>query len=82
MKRSASAIVLRGEARRIGAVRQTIAGIRIPDTALAREVTDFVRDASTPLLFDHSRRVFLCDVHPRQPPARLSQGRALARLSG
>ena len=40
-------------------MRETIAGIRIPDSALAREVTDFVRGASTPLLFDHSRRVFL-----------------------
>jgi hypothetical protein len=40
-------------------VNQTIAGIRIPDSALARETTEFVQDASTPLLFDHSRRVFL-----------------------
>ncbi len=31
----------------------------IPDSALAREATEFVRDVSTPLLFDHSRRVFL-----------------------
>jgi HD-GYP domain-containing protein (c-di-GMP phosphodiesterase class II) len=37
----------------------TIAGIPIPDSALAREATEFVRDVSTPLLFDHSRRVFL-----------------------
>jgi hypothetical protein len=37
----------------------TIAGIAIPDSALAREATEFVRDASTQLLFDHSRRVFL-----------------------
>jgi hypothetical protein len=37
----------------------TIAGIAIPDSALAREATEFVRDTSTPLLFDHSRRVFL-----------------------
>ena len=39
--------------------RPTIAGIAIPDSALAREATEFVREASTPLLFDHSRRVFL-----------------------
>ncbi len=38
---------------------ETIAGIDIPDTELAREATEFVREASTPLLFDHSRRVFL-----------------------
>jgi HD domain len=41
------------------APRTTIAGIAIPDSALAREATEFVRDASTQLLFDHSRRVFL-----------------------
>jgi HD domain len=37
----------------------TIAGIAIPDSVLAREATEFVREASTQLLFDHSRRVFL-----------------------
>ena len=37
----------------------TIAGIAIPDTALMREVTDFIRDAEDDLLFNHSRRVFL-----------------------
>ncbi len=37
----------------------TITGIAIPDSALAREATEFVREASTQLLFDHSRRVFL-----------------------
>jgi HD domain-containing protein len=37
----------------------TIAGVAIPDSALASEATDFVRDTSTQLLFDHSRRVFL-----------------------
>jgi len=41
------------------AVQTTIAGIEIPDTTIAREATEFVRDVSTPLLFDHSRRVFL-----------------------
>jgi HD domain len=43
----------------MGAVRTTIAGIPIPDSTLAREATEFVQDASTQLLFDHSRRVFL-----------------------
>ncbi|MEU8221504.1 HD domain-containing protein [Kribbella sp. NPDC048915] len=38
---------------------ESIAGIRIPDSALAREATEVVRDAASPLLFDHSRRVFL-----------------------
>jgi hypothetical protein len=39
--------------------RATIAGIRIPDSTIAREATELVRDVSTLLLFDHSRRVFL-----------------------
>ncbi|MER5515797.1 HD domain-containing protein [Streptomyces sp. NPDC048254] len=38
---------------------EEIAGVRIPDTALVREATDMVRDVATPLVFDHSRRVFL-----------------------
>ncbi|MCV7302299.1 HD domain-containing protein [Mycobacterium barrassiae] len=38
---------------------QSIAGITIPDTALVRETTDFIREAEDDLLFDHSRRVFL-----------------------
>jgi hypothetical protein len=38
---------------------ETIAGITIPDTALARDATELVREATTPLLFHHSRRVFL-----------------------
>jgi HD superfamily phosphodiesterase len=38
---------------------ETIAGIRIPDSVLAREATELVRDVASPLLFDHSRRVFL-----------------------
>lgn len=38
---------------------ETIADITIPDTALVREVTEFVRDTEDDLLFHHSRRVFL-----------------------
>jgi HD superfamily phosphodiesterase len=38
---------------------ETIADIVIPDTPLVRDVTAFIRDAETDLLFDHSRRVFL-----------------------
>jgi hypothetical protein len=40
-------------------VRTTIAGVPLPDSALAREATEFVQEVSTRLLFDHSRRVFL-----------------------
>jgi hypothetical protein len=43
----------------MSATSQTIAGIRIPDSALARDATQFVQDVASPLLFDHSRRVFL-----------------------
>ena len=32
--------------------------IKIPDTQLAREITEFVRDTESPLLFHHSSRVY------------------------
>jgi HD domain-containing protein len=38
---------------------EIIADIAIPDTELARDITEFIRDAEDDLLFDHSRRVFL-----------------------
>ena len=38
---------------------ETIAGVAIPDSALVREATDFVRNAEDDVLFHHSRRVFL-----------------------
>ncbi len=41
------------------AITTPIAGIQIPDSALARDATEFVQDTSTQLLYDHSRRVFL-----------------------
>ena len=37
----------------------TIAGIRIPDSALARATTEYIRDVESDLLYHHSRRVFL-----------------------
>jgi hypothetical protein len=37
---------------------ETIAGIHVPDSALARDVTEFIRDVEDDLLFNHSRRVF------------------------
>ncbi|WUL70908.1 HD domain-containing protein [Amycolatopsis sp. NBC_00345] len=36
-----------------------IAGVRIPDSKLATDAADFVRDTASPLLYDHSVRVFL-----------------------
>ncbi|WP_067826198.1 HD domain-containing protein [Nocardia inohanensis] len=38
---------------------EKIAGVRIPDSDLARAATELVRDVASPLLFDHSRRVYL-----------------------
>jgi HD superfamily phosphodiesterase len=36
----------------------TIEGIAVPDSKLAREVTELVRDTESPLLFHHSSRVY------------------------
>lgn len=38
---------------------ESIAGVSIPDSALAQEATHLVRETAPGLLFDHSRRVFL-----------------------
>ncbi|MGY4427994.1 HD superfamily phosphodiesterase [Bradyrhizobium sp. F1.13.1] len=35
-----------------------LAGIRVPDSKLARAITELVCDAETPLLFHHSSRVY------------------------
>ena len=35
-----------------------LAGIRVPDSKLAREITELVRDTESPLLFHHSSRVY------------------------
>jgi hypothetical protein len=37
---------------------QTAAGVTIPDTKLARDATELVRESTTDLVYDHSRRVF------------------------
>jgi HD domain len=37
---------------------QTAAGVTIPDTKLAREATELVRESTTDLIYHHSRRVF------------------------
>ena len=36
----------------------TVQGVRIPDSKLAREITELVRDTASPLLFHHSSRVY------------------------
>jgi hypothetical protein len=37
---------------------KSISGVRIPDTQLAREIEEFIRDTETELLFNHSSRVY------------------------
>jgi hypothetical protein len=37
----------------------SIAGVAIPDSKLAQEVTELIRDTEPPLLFHHSTRVYL-----------------------
>jgi hypothetical protein len=39
--------------------KSSIAGVAIPDSKLAREVTELMRDTEPPLLFHHSTRVYL-----------------------
>src|SRR5260370_40577562 len=36
----------------------SISGVMVPDSKLAREATDLVRDTESPLLFNHSTRVY------------------------
>lgn len=36
----------------------TVAGIAVPDTALTRDVTEYIRDTEDDLLYHHSRRVY------------------------
>ena len=36
----------------------SVEGVAIPDSKLAREITEVVRDTETPLLFNHSSRVY------------------------
>jgi hypothetical protein len=39
-------------------MKTDLAGISIPDSKLAREITELVRDTESPLLFHHSSRVY------------------------
>ena len=40
-------------------LKNSTAGVPIPDSKLAREVTELIRDTEPPLLFHHSTRVYL-----------------------
>src|ERR1700732_638295 len=37
---------------------KSISDVSVPDTKLAQEVTEFIRDTETELLFNHSSRVY------------------------
>ncbi len=37
---------------------EIVAGIRVPDSAIARAATELVRETEDGLLYKHSRRVF------------------------
>ena len=47
----------------IYALPRSIAGTMIPDSKLAREVTELVKDTEPPLLFHHSSRVYYWGAH-------------------
>jgi hypothetical protein len=38
---------------------ETIAGIKIPDSTMAKDLTELIRDKEPDLLYHHSRRVYL-----------------------
>ena len=38
---------------------ETIAGIKIPDSQMAKDLTELIRDKEPDLLYHHSRRVYL-----------------------
>src|SRR4051812_2437559 len=40
----------------------SIAGVIIPDSQMAAEATDFIRNAESPVLYHHSRRTYLFGV--------------------
>ena len=47
----------------------TTATVQIPDTKLAKEAHDILRDFSTELLYNHSNRTFSL------PPSKVGKGR-------
>ena len=54
---------------------ESVAGIPIPDSRLAREATALLREYGTLLLFAHSLRVYLFGA-PRPPPPAQARPRA------
>jgi hypothetical protein len=52
----------------IDAMPSSLAGVAIPDSQLAQEITELVRDTEAPLLFDHLSRVYYWGRAHRQAP--------------
>ena len=46
---------------------QSAAGVTVPDTKLASEATELVRESATDLVYHHSRRVFWFGSLRRRP---------------
>jgi hypothetical protein len=51
-------MITASDAQRVRAAARSVAGVGIPDSKLAHEVTELVRDTEPPLLFHHSSRVY------------------------
>src|SRR5271156_5690155 len=58
MARPAVRTLLSGPTKQEIRMTLTVEGVRIPDSKLAREITELVRDTASPLLFHHSSRVY------------------------
>jgi HD domain len=58
MARPVARTLLSGPTKQEIRMALTVEGVRIPDSKLAREITELVRDTESPLLFHHSSRVY------------------------
>jgi hypothetical protein len=66
---------------------ETIAGVQIPDSRIANDAAELIRETTTPLIYHHSRRVFLFGSlqsrkHGIQPDAELLYIAALFHDTG
>ena len=66
---------------------ETIAGVQVPDSRIANDAAELIRETTTPLIYHHSRRVFLFgSLQSRklgiQPDAELLYVAALFHYSG
>ncbi len=59
---------------------QAAAGVKVPDTKVARDATQLIRDTTSELVYNHSRRVFMVrQLAGPEPRAQLRPGTALHR---